>query len=433
MAAKSNLISKKLLSAFRNLRPTPLNNYLMLAASNRSEFSMRLGYAKLKEIEPSIMIVEKNPSSEDSLFLSRFIKLHGKRCLDTHVGVKRKNLKLMAQQLVPGTDEKIKEAYVDTLFELYPVNHKRANQELESDLKFLSDGKLSFSQQAELACHIKSMDFVNESVSIFEKRTSDGIVIRNESNLPGEETISFVGSQLNNSDIHFSRRCLRKIVTSCVAEKISSESFDAACRFLKTISPLDELVAKAEGFAALGDIESIQNLRKIEGVSVFSESKPEIKFTFNLCTALELFLSGFKKESFKYLFNCHNTEHRRRDGEGTNEEKEWRRNIGGVGRQIVADSVITYCIVNKHDEFVNYMLKHYRINPWNGSFHPLAINARKNVDNSHAKSLMESKNWYLFCSSYRQPTIVKSAPIKPRKPERVGNKQLNIKHMTTFR
>ena len=155
-------------------------------------------------------------------------------------------------------------------------------------------------------------------------------------------------------------------------------------------------------------MQSVENLIRTEGTSVFSDKDAVLKFTFDLCVTLELYLAGHKETSMKFF-----SDQNKLTGSKLEIDDQC---------QVIADSILTYCVVNKHDDLASFILRNVVILGWyQSATYPDAISERDQF--AH-------KNWYLFCNQFRRPTKVYRADVTKGEPFRFQNKTRNIKQIT---
>ena len=237
--------TKSLLSALENVTSTQLSKHALIAVSNRTDFSLKTNSndaGVIKEIlnKP----INKEITEENKLFLGRALMLLGKRYVDRKAQEKMEDLLSLAQSSSAKNNCHLATLFVDSIFELYPIVTNSSKLFLRDKLKLLGNPTLSSSQEVELSCHEQNFDFANDYIKRFSSQSEKGVIVRNLLTLPGEESLC---AQVPRGTFaaQFSRRCLRKIVTSFIAHS-ESRNLDSARRYLKIISPLDDLVSSRE-------------------------------------------------------------------------------------------------------------------------------------------------------------------------------------------
>ena len=127
------------------------------------------------------------------------------------------------------------------MLELNPDCTPDKSKLLADNLEIFANHTFSFSQKAEIACHLNNFEYIADTLERFNFLTSTGIQVKNELNLPGGESV-FANNE-KDKESHLARRCLRKIVSTSIACSDESSSLNTARRYLKSISPVDDLVS----------------------------------------------------------------------------------------------------------------------------------------------------------------------------------------------
>ena len=235
---------KGLVSAMRKIQPSDLESkHVLLACSNRVDFSIKIHSKKLQHLQQNLLVPISGNQDQVSLFLARFIKLFGKRCVSKSVSDKLlvyQNGSSSIFRLI-SIYPTLKTHWIDTMLELNPDCTPDKSKLLADNLEIFTDHTFSLSQKAEIACHLNNFEYIVDTLERFNFLTSTGIQVKNELNLPGEESV-FAKNEIDKES-HLARRCLRKIVSTSIACSDESSSLNTARRYLKSISPVDDLVS----------------------------------------------------------------------------------------------------------------------------------------------------------------------------------------------
>ncbi len=129
--------------------------------------------------------------------------------------------------------------------------------------------------------------------------------------------------------------------------------------------------------------------------SMFLELDQSMKLCFILLVTLELFCHNHQQEAKNFL---------------TSQYSSSERLILNRTSQIIADSVLTYCIVNEMVELADLIMDLLDVRPWHQhAIYPSVI----------AKSAQfKNRNWFIFANSFKEKSEPKDVPIRPQDPIR---------------